>query len=159
MSVRYHTVFARGRAHEGGDVQPLEAVVPQRDRPLSPGRPHRAEHRLQAEAVLVGAEHLDGDAGGGRPPLRRRRPPAFFETAAASSAVADFGFLGRGRCNDQPSAFSASQRALRQDALQPEVGRHDVGHLAARPQPTVGRRLGQPQPHRVQHLGPSAGSA
>ncbi len=32
--------------------------------------------------------------------------------------------------------------ALGQNALQTEVGRHHLGHLAARPQLTVGRRLG-----------------
>ena len=44
----------------------------------------------------------------GRPPPRPQRLPTFLN-ASASSEVADFGFLGRGRCNDQPSAFSASQ--------------------------------------------------
>ena len=100
--------FAGGWAHKGRHVEPLKAVVAQRDRALSPWRPHRAEHRLQAEAVLVGAEHLDGDAGvGGR--LLGDDVRQLFLNAAASSAVADFGFLGRGRCSDQPSAFSASQ--------------------------------------------------
>ena len=33
------------------------------------------------------------------------------------------------------------------------MSRDDVGHLAARLQPTVGRRLGQPNPHHLQHLG------
>ena len=59
--------LARGRAHEGRHVEPLEAVVAEGCRALSLGGPHRAQHRLQAEAVLVGAEHLDGNAGvGGR---------------------------------------------------------------------------------------------
>src|SRR3954454_25105918 len=30
----------QGRLHEGGDVQPLVAVVAERDRPLTLGRPH-----------------------------------------------------------------------------------------------------------------------
>ena len=34
-------------------------------RTLPLGGPHRAQHRLQAEAVLVGTEHFDGDAGVG----------------------------------------------------------------------------------------------
>ncbi len=59
--------FARGRAHEGSDVEPFEAVVTEGCRALPSGSPHRAQHRFQAEAVLVGAEHLDRDAGvGGR---------------------------------------------------------------------------------------------
>ena len=88
--------FARGRAHEGGDIEPLEAVVAEGDGALSPWRPHRAQHRLQAEAVLVGAEHLDGDAGMGRGFLGDDVRQLFLK-ACASSAVADFGFLGRGR--------------------------------------------------------------
>ena len=98
VSVRYHTVSPRGRAHEGGDIEPLEAVVAQRRRTLPLGGPHRAQHRLQAEAVLVGAEHLDGDAGVGCR-LLGDDVRQFFLNAVASSAVADFGFFGRGRCS------------------------------------------------------------
>ena len=37
------------------------------DRALALGGPHRAQDRLQAEAVFIGAEHLDRHAGmGGR---------------------------------------------------------------------------------------------
>src|SRR3954465_12487119 len=51
--------LARGRLDEGGDVQPLVAVVAQRDRPLAFGRPHPAQDRLQPEAVLVGRPDFD----------------------------------------------------------------------------------------------------
>ena len=57
--------LARGRAHEGRHIEPLEAVMAEGCRALSLRRPHRAQHRLQAEAVLVGAEHPDWDAGVG----------------------------------------------------------------------------------------------
>src|SRR3954447_20012168 len=49
----------QGRLHEGGDVQPLVAVVAKRDRPLTLGRPHPAQDRLQPDAVLVGRPDLD----------------------------------------------------------------------------------------------------
>src|SRR3954452_6248151 len=38
--------LARGRLHEGGDGQPLVAVMTQRDRPLAFGRPHPPDDRL-----------------------------------------------------------------------------------------------------------------
>src|SRR5215211_8576604 len=49
----------QGRLHEGRDVQPLITVVTQRDRPLTFGRPHPAQDRLQADAVLVRGPDLD----------------------------------------------------------------------------------------------------
>lgn len=51
--------LARGRLHEGRDVEPLVAMVAERDRPLPLRRPHPACDRLQADAVLVGGEDLD----------------------------------------------------------------------------------------------------
>src|SRR4051795_13771168 len=51
--------LARGRPHEGGDVQPLVPVMTQRDRPLTLGRPHPPDDRLQPDAVLVGGPDLD----------------------------------------------------------------------------------------------------
>ena len=91
--------FAGGGAHKGRDVEPLEAVVTERGRALSLGGPHRAQDRLQAEAMLVGAEHLDRHARvGGR--LLGDDVRQLFLKAWASSAVADFGFFGRGRCSE-----------------------------------------------------------
>src|SRR3954464_91293 len=37
---RTHGISIQGRLDEGGDVQPLVAVVAERDRPLTLGRPH-----------------------------------------------------------------------------------------------------------------------
>src|SRR3954468_22503571 len=51
--------LAGDRLHEGGDVQPLVAVVTQRDRPLAFGRPHPAQDRLQPNAVLVRGPDLN----------------------------------------------------------------------------------------------------
>ena len=51
--------LARDRLHEGGDVQPLVAVVAQRDRPLTLGRPHPAQDRLQPDAVLIRGPDLN----------------------------------------------------------------------------------------------------
>jgi hypothetical protein len=51
--------LARGWLHEGGDVQPLVAVVTKRDGPLTLGRPHPSDDRLQADAVLVRGPDLN----------------------------------------------------------------------------------------------------
>ena len=57
--------FTGGRPDKGRHVEPLEAVVAEGDRALALGGPHRAQDRLQPEAVLIGAEHLDRHAGMG----------------------------------------------------------------------------------------------
>src|SRR3954471_2443244 len=104
--------LARGRLHEGGHVEPLEAVVAGCARSLAPRRPDAAEDRLQPDAVLVGGEDLDdlarmllgllGEDGG-----------ELSLNASCSSAVARAGCSGRGTWTDQPTARSASQpRAL-----------------------------------------------
>jgi hypothetical protein len=51
--------LAGDRLHEGGHVQPLIAVVAQRDGPLTFGRPHPAQDRLQPDAVLVRGPDFD----------------------------------------------------------------------------------------------------
>src|SRR3954447_17233108 len=51
--------LAGDRLHEGGDVQPLGAVVTQRDRPLAFGRPHPPDDRLQPNAVLIRGPDLN----------------------------------------------------------------------------------------------------
>src|SRR3954452_17162310 len=51
--------LAGDRLHEGGDVQPLVALVTKRDRPLAFGRPHPPDDRLQPNAVLVGRPDFD----------------------------------------------------------------------------------------------------
>ena len=100
--------LAGDRLHEGGDVQPLVAVVTERDRPLTFGRPHPAQDRLQPDAVLVGRPDLDRLVrvlG----PLLGNNPGQLFLNASRSSGVAEAGWRGRGFCTDQPIAFSASQ--------------------------------------------------
>ena len=87
--------------------------------------------------------------------------------SAASSALASasfcerLGLLGRGEPRDpgpRPLKRPAERRqefpaTLGQHALEPEVGRDDVGHLAARSLPTIGRGPGEATPHHLQHLG------
>jgi hypothetical protein len=51
--------LARGRLDEGGDVQPLVAVMAKRDGPLTLGGPHSAQDRLQPDAVLVRGPDLN----------------------------------------------------------------------------------------------------
>jgi hypothetical protein len=82
--------LARGRLGEGGDVEPLVAMVAERDRALALGRPDPAQDRLQAEAVLVGREDLDreiGPAGG----LLGDGLGKLFLNASCSSGVAACG--------------------------------------------------------------------
>jgi len=100
--------LARGRLDEGGDVEPLVAVVAERNRALTLGRPDPAQDRLQADAVLVRGPDLDRRVrvldrflGDGLLQL--------FLNASRSSGEAETGWRGRGFCTDQPIAFSASQ--------------------------------------------------
>jgi hypothetical protein len=94
--------------HEGDDVKPLVAMMPERQRPLPDRRPDAAADRLQAEPVLVGGPDFDRFVGmpGG---FLRHRVGEFFLKAASSSGVAALGFFGRGTWIDQLSFFSASQ--------------------------------------------------
>jgi len=87
--------LAAGRLHEGGEVEPLVAVVAEGDRSPADGRPDPAPDRLQAQAVLVlrpdldrpvGMRRLGRGDGGLEPPLK----------AACCSGVAARGCRGRG---------------------------------------------------------------
>src|SRR4051812_42373063 len=100
--------LAGDRLHEGGDVQPLIAVVTERDRPLTLGRPHPAQDRLQPDAVLVRGPDLNRFVR----VLSARLSDGLLElflNASRSSGVAAAGWRGRGFCTDQPIAFRASQ--------------------------------------------------
>lgn len=96
------------RLNEGGDIEPFIAMMAERQRPLADRRPDAAADRLQAKAMLVARPDFDG--------LVRMLPRflgdglgKLFLKAASSSAVAAFGFLGRGAWIDQFSFFKASQ--------------------------------------------------
>src|SRR3954452_11282701 len=100
--------LAGDRLHEGGHIEPLVAVVTERDGALTVGRPHPAQDRLQPEAVLVGGPDLNrlvrvlrSFLGDGLLQL--------FLNAARSSGVAAASWRGRGFCTDQLIAFRASQ--------------------------------------------------
>src|SRR4051794_16367051 len=110
--------LARGRLHEGGDVQPLVAVVTQCDRPLTFGRPHPAQDRLQPNAVLIRGPDLDRRVR----VLGSRRSDGrlqLFLNASRSSGVAEAGWRGRGFCTDQLIALSASQPRWGKTAASP----------------------------------------
>src|SRR3954452_16689922 len=99
--------LARDRLHEGGDVQPLVPVMAERDRPLTFGRPHPPDDRLQPDAVLVGGPDLDQLVR----VLSSRLSDGLlqlFLNASRSSGVAEAGWRGRGFCTDQLTAFRAS---------------------------------------------------
>src|SRR3954453_5521703 len=49
----------QGWLDEGGDVEPLVAVVAEGDRPLTFGRPHPRDDRLQPDAVFVRGPDFD----------------------------------------------------------------------------------------------------
>src|SRR3954471_15031215 len=110
--------LARGRLHEGGDVQPLVPVMTQRDRPLTFGRPHPPDDRLQPEAVLVRGPDLDRLVR----VLSSRLSDGLLElflNASRSSGVAAAGWRGRGFCTDQSIALSASQPRWGKTAASP----------------------------------------
>src|SRR4051794_28257685 len=110
--------LARGRLHERRDVHPLVPVVAQCDRPLTFGRPHPAQDRLQPNAVFVGGPDLDGLVrvlG----PLLSDGLLQLFLNASRSSGVAEAGWRGRGFCTDQLIALSASQPRWGNTAARP----------------------------------------
>ena len=88
--------LAGGRRDEGGDVEPLEAVVAGRDGALAARRPDPAQDRLQPDAVLVGGKGFDRRAGMalGFPGDGLRK---LFLNVACSSGVAACACCGRGR--------------------------------------------------------------
>jgi hypothetical protein len=98
----------RGRRNERRHVEPFEAMVAVRDRPLADRRPNPPRHRLQAEPVLVGRESLDRRIGVERGLLGDDFGD-FFLNASCSAGVAAFGLRGRGFWIDQLIARSASQ--------------------------------------------------
>ncbi len=100
--------LAARRRDEGGHIEPVEAMMAMRDRPLADGRPDAPRDRFQAEPVLVAGEDLDRSLWMLRGFLRDGVFEVFLN-AASSSGEADFGFLGRGAWIDMPQAFSASQ--------------------------------------------------
>src|SRR3954468_22882390 len=110
--------LAGDRLDEGGDVQPLIAVMAKRDGPLAFGRPDPAQDRLQPDAVLVGRPDFDR--------LVRVLGPLLgdslfqlFLNASRPSGVAEAGWRGRGFCTDQPIAFRASQPRCGKTAASP----------------------------------------
>ena len=143
--------LAGGRRDEGGDVEPLEAVVAAGDRALAARRPDPAQDRLQPDAVLVGGEGLDHRAGMALRLLGDGLGEVFLN-AACSSGVAARACCGRGRWIVQPIALQRLPAALLGDAVEPELGRHERRHLLRGPDPAVvGRRL-QPLPQHAEHL-------
>ena len=110
--------LAGDRLDEGGDVQPLIAVMAKRDGPLAFGRPDPAQDRLQPDAVLVGRPDFDRRVrvlG----PLLGDGLLQLFLNASRSSGVAEAGWRGRGFCTDQPIAFRASQPRWGKTAASP----------------------------------------
>ena len=83
-------------------------MVAEGDGPLTLGRPHASDDRLQPDTVLVGRPDFDRLVrvlG----PLLGNNPGQLFLNASRSSGVAEAGWRGRGFCTDQPIAFKASQ--------------------------------------------------
>lgn len=100
--------LAAGRLDEGGDVEPLIAVMAEGDRPFADRGPDTAADRLQPEPMLVRRPDLDRCVRVGCGFFGERVGEVFLK-AAASSGLAECGFFGRGSCNDHSSFFSASQ--------------------------------------------------
>ena len=71
-----------------------------RDRPLTFGRPHPADDRLQPDAVLIRGPDLDRLVRVLGPRLSDGLLQLFLN-ASCSSGVAEAGWRGRGFCTDQ----------------------------------------------------------
>ncbi len=99
---------AGSRLDEAGEVEPLEAVVADRDRPLTARRPDPARDRLQPKAMLVRGPNLDRRLGMAALLLARGFGEFFFSAVRAASPAAA-GWRGRGCCSVYSSAISASQ--------------------------------------------------
>src|SRR3982750_3323091 len=82
-------------------------MVAERDRPLTLGRPHPPDDRLQPNAVLVRGPDLNRLVRVLCRFLRDHRGQLFLN-ASRSSGVAAAGWRGRGFCTDQLIALSAS---------------------------------------------------
>src|SRR3954463_6418530 len=125
--------LARDRLHEGGDIQPLVAVVAKRDGPLAFGRPHPAQDRLQPEAVLVRGPDFDRRV---RVLVSRLSDGLLqlFVNASRSSGVAEPGWRGRGFSPSQPIAFRASQPRWGKTAASPSSRAIQAATFGARPQ-------------------------
>jgi hypothetical protein len=100
--------LAGGGLDEAGEVEPLEAMVAERDRPLAARRPDPARDRLQPEAMLVRRPDLDRRPGMAAL-LLARGPSELFLSAVRASSPAAAGWRGRGCCSVYSSAISASQ--------------------------------------------------
>jgi hypothetical protein len=108
--------LAGRRRDEGSDIEPFITgrmlrirleVMARRKRALSSRRPDAAQHRFQADPVLIGCKDFDRRIGiFGL--FRGDRLAKLFLKAAASSGAADFGFFGRGFWIVQPIACNAS---------------------------------------------------
>ena len=136
--------LAGGGRDEGGDVEPLEAVVAEGDRALAARRPDPAQDRLQPDAVLVGGEDLDHRAGMALRLLGDGLGELFLN-AACSSGVAARACRGRGLWIVQPIARSASQPRCSATRA-PELGRHEGRHLLRGPDPAVVGRASSAAP-------------
>src|SRR3954454_24652602 len=89
-----------------------------RDRPLTFGRPHPAQDRLQPNAVFVGGPDLD-ELVRVLGPLLSDGLLQLFLNASRSSGVAEAGWQGRGFGTDQLIALSASQPRWGKTAASP----------------------------------------
>jgi hypothetical protein len=87
--------FAGRWRDEGGNIQPLEAMMAGGDRARADRRPNPAHDRFQAQPVFVGREGFDGDA---RMSLRLFGDDLgdFFLNSSCSAWLAAFGLRGRG---------------------------------------------------------------
>ena len=85
------------RVDEAVEIEPLLAVLPDRDRALALGRPLPPQDRLQTDAMLVERPDLDRPRGvRGAALVHPAREPLL--KASCSSALAALACCGRGTC-------------------------------------------------------------
>src|SRR5204862_1609830 len=116
---------------------PRVPVVTQCDRPLTFGRPHPADDRLQPDAVLVGGPALDRRVRVLGPRLSDGLLELFLN-ASRSSGVAAAGWRGRGFCTDPLIALSASQPRWGNTAASPSSPAIQAATFGLVPKPPSG---------------------
>src|SRR3954463_15166347 len=158
-SVRYVPEHLAGdRLHEGGHVEPLIAVVTERDGPRPPWAPRPGARSASARCGARRSPRLRLACPGAGPAPQRRPAPAFFERLPLLRRGGGR-MAGAGLLHGPADRLERLPTALGQDRSEPEFARHPGRHLRAGPQATIGRRLKQTSLELLQQVGPQNGGA
>lgn len=87
---------ARGRMDKADEIAPLEAVLDGGERSLPDRRPHAAQHRFEANAMLIRGPELHVGLGERRRHRPQQRADLFLNSACCSGSASTC--CGRGTC-------------------------------------------------------------